>query len=133
LDVSTLFLISLSATLSVLAVTVWSGFKARLKVHLPFVGLSLICLGITIYFAERLGREYDLDKAGIIKPVHLTLAKLATASFLLPVTSGVMTLRNRKHRKLHLTLAMLALLLTVLAAVTGTVMVMRAEPLAVVG
>lgn len=123
------FISSLAVTLVVLGVTVWSGVRARLRIHLPAVATAVMCLAATIYFAERLGEEYDLSTAGPIKAVHLALAKIATISYLLPLASGVMTLRNRRHRTLHLMLAMLTLLLTVLAAATGTLMVMRAEPL----
>lgn len=123
------FLCSLAVTLLVLGVTVWSGVKARLKVHLPAVATAVVCLGVTIYFAERLGEEYDLDKSGAIKGVHLFLAKLATLAYLMPLVSGVLTLRDRRHRRLHLVLALVTLLLTVAAAVTGTWMVLAAEPL----
>jgi hypothetical protein len=44
--------------------------------------------------------------------------------------SGVMTLRDRRHKKLHFKLAMLTLTLTVLAALTGTWMIFAATPIA---
>ena len=74
-----------------------------------------VLLGVTIVFAERLGHEYDLDAAGAIKPVHLTLAKIATAAYLAPLTTGVMTWRNRRWRRVHLVAACATLALTVAA------------------
>jgi hypothetical protein len=123
------FLGALALTLVVLGVVVWSGVRARLRVHFPAVACAVVLLALTIWFAEQLGREYDLDAAGAIKPVHLTLAKLATAAYLAPLTTGVMTLRDRRHRRAHLVAALATLALTVAAAVTGTWMVLAAEPL----
>ena len=123
------FLGSLALTLVALGVVFWSGLRARLRVHFPAVASAVVLLGVTIYFAEQLGREYDLEAAGAIKPVHLALAKIATAAYLLPLVTGVMTLRDRRRRRLHLAAALVTLLLTVAAAFTGTWMVFAAEPL----
>jgi len=123
------FLGSLALTLVALGVVFWSGLRARLRVHFPAVASAVVLLGVTIYFAEQLGLEYDLKAAGAIMPVHLALAKLATAAYLMPLVTGVMTLRDRKRRRLHLTVALITLLLTVAAAVTGTWMVLAADPL----
>ena len=123
------FLGALALTLVVLGIVVWSGVRARLRVHFPAVACAVVLLLVTIYYAEQLGREYDLEAAGVIKPVHLTLAKLATAAYLAPLATGVMTLRNRRHRRMHLIAALVTLALTVAAAVTGTWMVFAAEPL----
>lgn len=124
------FLGSLALTLVALGVVFWSGLRARLRVHFPAVACAVVLLGVTIFYAEQLGQEFDLDAAGAIKPVHLTLAKLATGAYLLPLITGVMTLRDRRRRRLHLAAALLTLALTVAAAVTGTWMVFAAEPLA---
>lgn len=129
MSVTTGFLGSLVLTLVALGVTFWSGMTARLRVHLPSVACSVALLGLTIWFAERLGREYDLEAAGAIKPVHLTIAKFAAAAYLAPLTTGVLTWRNRRWRRVHLVAAFATLLLTVAAAVTGTWMVFAAEPL----
>jgi hypothetical protein len=124
------FLGSLALTLVALGVVFASGLKARLRVHLPAVACAVALLVTTIWYAEQLGREYDLEAAGAIKPVHLTLAKLATAAYLAPLSTGVMTWRNRRWRKLHRVAAFATLFLTVAAAATGTWMVFAAEPLA---
>jgi len=129
MDATTGFLAFLALTLVALGMTVASGLKARVRVHMGCVAAAVVSLGITIYFAEKLGAEYDLETAGWITPVHLALAKLATLSYLLPLASGWATLRDRRRRRLHLVLALLTLLLTVAAAGTGTAMILVADPL----
>lgn len=123
------FVAFFALTLAGLAATVATGIKARVRVHIACVACTVALLGITIYFAEKLGERYDLESAGAITPVHLALAKIATASYLLPVATGVATLRNRRWRKLHLSLAILTLILTVGAAGTGTAMLLLSDPL----
>lgn len=123
------FVASLAATLALLAGVVLTGVRARVRAHLFLVACSVTTLGVTIVFAKSLGEHYDLAAAGTITPVHLALAKLATAAYLLPIASGIATLRDRRHRRLHLRLALLTLALTVLTAITGTWMLLAAEKL----
>jgi hypothetical protein len=129
MDATVGFIAFFALTLAGLAATVATGFKARVRVHIACVVATLTLLGITIYFAEQLGERYDLQSAGLITPVHLALAKIATASYVLPIASGVATLRNRRWRRVHLTLAVITLILTVAAAGTGTAMLFLSNPL----
>jgi len=122
------FVLFLLLTVALLGADVFTGLKSRLRAHLVFVTLTVVSLALAIYYAEQLGKLYDLDAAGAIKDVHLTLAKLATGSYLLPIATGIATYRNRARRKLHFKMAMIALVLTVSAAVTGTWMILAAEP-----
>ncbi len=124
------FLASLGLTLVLLALVLWTGHHAKLRAHFILVACAVVGLGVTIYFAERLGQYYDLHAAGRIYPVHLLLAKTATASYLLPLGTGLATLRNRKYKPWHRRAAFFTLALTVLAAGTGTWMVVRAPLLA---
>ncbi len=124
------FVVFLLVTVALLGATVATGLKAKLRAHLTLVVFTVASLGLAIYYAEQLGKLYNLDAAGAIKPVHLALAKIATLSYLAPLASGVATLRNRAHRKLHLKFAIATVVLTVLAAVTGAWMILAAEPLA---
>jgi hypothetical protein len=133
MDATTGFLAFLALTLVALGATVATGLKARVRPHIGCVVASVVLLGTTIWFAEQLGAEYDLETAGWVTPVHLALAKLATLSYLLPIASGWATLRDRRRRRLHLVLALTTLLLTVAAAATGTAMILVAEPLAAGG
>ncbi len=125
------FLFFLVVTLAFLGAAVATGLKANRKVHLPCVGGAVVSLLITIYYAELLGDLYDLETAGWMTPLHLFLAKTTTLAYLAPVVSGVCTLRNQAHRKLHGKVAYFVLLMTVLTAVTGAAMVFMSEPLPV--
>jgi len=116
-------------TVATLVLVVITGLKARLRSHITLVVTALVFLGCAIYFAVQVGHLYDLKSAGVITPIHLTVAKLATAAYLLPLISGLMTLRDRKHKPLHFKLAVVALILTAIAAVTGTLMLWMARPL----
>lgn len=124
------FVTFLLATVLLLCGVVWSGMRARVPLHLTLVAAAVASLGVTIYFAPKLGDLYDLEAAGWITPFHLTLAKITTASYVLPLASGVMTLRDRRHRRAHLVLAMLTLAMTAITALTGTWMILAAPRIA---
>ena len=123
------FVVSLSITLILVSFAVATGFLARRKLHLFFVITGVSSLVITILYAEKLGRSYDLDAAGWITPLHLTIAKLTTLAFLGPIVTGVMTWRNYAHKALHRKLVFLALGMTVLALITGTWMILASPRL----
>ena len=127
------FVAFLALTLVLLAAVVWSGLRARRIVHLPCVALTLASLGVTIYFAEQMGEHYDLESAGWITPLHLTLAKLTTLAYLAPLVTGILTLRDAGWRRRHRVCAFVVLALTVATAVTGTWMLLAAERLPAAG
>ncbi len=129
MDAATGFLASFGVTLVLLLGVVWTGFRARRRVHLPLVACTVAMLVVTILFAERLGQHLDIESAGPITPIHLALAKAATLSFLLPLVTGIRTLRNPRGRRLHRYAAFTALVLTVAAAGTGTAMWLLSDPL----
>jgi hypothetical protein len=124
------FPLFLALTVALLACVVSTGLKGRVRAHLTLVVLTVASLLTTIYFAEQLGELYDLSQAGFVTPLHLFLAQLTTVAYLAPTISGWMTLRNRRHKRLHFRLAILTLVLTVAAAGTGVWMLAAAEPLA---
>ena len=121
------FVTFLLLTLAFLAGAVSSGLRAMRRVHLACVAGAVACLALTIHFAFGVGKLYDLAAAGWITPVHMWMAKVATASYLLPVASGVRTIYHPPTRKLHRKIAFLVLTLTVLTAVTGTWMLLAAK------
>jgi len=123
------FFLAFGVTLLCLALVVYTGLRARVRLHLVCVGAALVALGTAIWMAVRLGRYYDLEAAGAITDVHLLIAKLTTALYVLPLTTGVMTLYNRRHKRLHFRLALVVLALTVVTAVTGTWMLLTAPRL----
>jgi hypothetical protein len=122
----TLFLV---LTVLLLGGVVASGLRGRLRLHLPLVAAALVSLGVTIAFAKRLGELYDLASAGWITPVHLTVAKLTTAAYLLPIATGVMTLRDRRHKPWHLRCAIAVLAMTLVTTGLGLWMILAAERL----
>ena len=117
------FIFFLIITLILLGFTVWSGLRAIRKVHICCVVSAVLSLGVTIYFAEQLGRQLDLDRAGWIKPVHLVIAKLATAAYLAPIVTGVRLLSDPRRIGTHRIAAYGTLGLTILTAITGCWMV----------
>ena len=123
------FPLAFGATLLLLTAVVYTGIRRRLGLHLPLVGLALASLGTAIYFAVKLGELYDLEAAGPITGAHLFIAKLTTVLYLLPLGTGVMTLRNRNRRRLHFIAAMTVLSLTLLTATSGILMLYLAPRL----
>lgn len=123
------FVLFLVITLVLLGAVVVTGKKTMRRRHLTLVVLAYIGLGLAIYYAELLGEEYDLDSAGLIYPVHLVFAKATVLAYLLPVITGVMTIKSKCKRTTHGRVAVAVILLTVVTAVTGLWMVLAATPL----
>ena len=124
------FVVFLFVTLCFLGAVVVTGLTARRKLHLRLVVGAFISLAIAIYYAERLGESYDVDSAGMITPIHLTLAKVTVFAYLLPVLSGWRTIKNAANRPLHGKIAYTVLALTVLTAATGVLMILLADKVA---
>lgn len=125
------FLTFLVVTLTLLGAVVWTGFRERRPLHLTFVVSAIASLGVTIYFAEKLGRLYDLEAAGWIYPLHLAIAKVCAVAYVIPVVTGILTIKNSSNLRLHRAAAFTVLGLTVLTAITGTWMLLASEPLEV--
>ncbi len=123
------FVFFLVLTVVLLGGVVATGLRARRRIHIPLVALTVLSLATTIWFAEKLGDLYDLDAAGRIKDVHLFLAKVTTAAYLFPITTGILTIRRPRFRRLHRRIAFTVLALTVITLVTGSWMVLAAEPI----
>lgn len=121
------FVVFLALTLALLAMAVQAGRRARRRRHITLVGCAFAALGATIWYALALGKIYDIRTAGIITPIHLTLAKVTTAAYVLPVVAGIRTLKRPAMRPVHKKLAYLVLAMTVLSAITGTVMILRSD------
>jgi hypothetical protein len=124
-----LFPLNLVVTVALLGAVFVTGLRGRLRPHLVLVALTLASLGTTIYFAEKLGELYDLDAAGVIKPVHLGIAKTATLAYLAPIVTGIANLRDRRWQRLHFKVAIAVGALTLLAAITGTWMLLASPRL----
>lgn len=124
------FLTFLGLTLACLGGAVVTGRAAKRKVHLTWVAGAVTGLGTTIYFAEELGKLYDLEAAGWIYPFHLLLAKVTAGAYMVVIGSGIATIRKASRRKTHGRIAYSVLFLTVMTAITGTWMLLSATPLA---
>lgn len=116
-------------TLALLAVVAWSGVRAKRRVHVPAVGLTVASLCVTIFYAYRLGHALDLKSAGVITPIHLFLARLATLAIVVTIGIGLRALFVPRTLRLHKRAAWISLSLVVLAAITGLVMVGLAKPI----
>ena len=123
------FVVFLALTLAGLGCAVATGLRARRRLHLSSVAASLACLAATIYYAKALGKHFDLESAGAITPIHLTLAKVTTALYLLPIATGITTIFRPRTRSWHRRVAFLVLAMTVITAITGTAMILMSKPL----
>ena len=124
------FSLCLVLTLLLLLFVVVTGLSGRRRrLHITLVLSALAALGASVFYALRMGAHYDLASAGAITPVHLWLAKLATLAYLLPITSGLLTIRDPSWRRWHRRFAFSVLALTVATAITGTWMILAAERL----
>ena len=119
----------LVVTLILLGAVVVTGKRSLRRRHLTLVVLAFVGLGLAIYYAEKLGEEYDLKSAGRIFPVHLAFAQITVFAYLLPVITGVMTIKAKCKRTTHGRVAVAVILLTVVTAVTGLWLVLAATPL----
>jgi len=119
----------LVVTLILLGAVVVTGKRSLRRRHLTLVVLAFVGLGLAIYYAEKLGHEYNLDSAGSIYPVHLAFAKSTVYAYLLPIITGILTIKGKCKRTTHGRVAVAVILLTVVTAVTGLWMILAATPL----
>jgi hypothetical protein len=124
------FVTCLAATLVFLGSAVATGLRARRKLHIASVACAVAMLATTIHYALKLGAIYDLAAAGAITPIHLTLARVTTACYLLPIATGLRTIFVPATRRLHRKMAFFVLSMTVLTAITGTIMLLSSPPIA---
>lgn len=106
-----------------------TGLRAQRRAHIPIVIAAISSLGGTIYYAEGLGELYDLESAGAITPVHLTIARITAVAYLAPIVTRVRTLRNPRGRRLHGRVAFTVLALTAVTALTGVIMILLSDPI----
>lgn len=122
------FGVSFAVTLVFLGAVIATGKTRRIRPHIACVVAMLCALAWTIHEAYGVGEVYDLVSAGVVTPIHLTLAKVTTVAFLAPLVSGVSALYRPAARRVHAKIAWAVIALTVVCAITGVVMMMLASP-----
>jgi hypothetical protein len=123
------FFISVAIAVVLLGGVLWSGRASRRRLHIALVGLMLVALVVAVVFVERLGASYDIEAAGWITPVHMSLAHGTVIVLLLQVVLGLVTTRRPRLRRWHGRFAIFAVATMVLATVTGLWMLLAAERL----
>ena len=121
------FLGALLGTVAMLVGATITGRKRKIPVHIAFVTAAVTGLGIAIFFALKVGDIYDLEKAGMITPIHLALARVTTATYLWPLVTGPLVLRGKVRPRIHHFGAYMALFLTLASTITGMMMLYGAE------
>ncbi|MBL4770020.1 MAG: hypothetical protein JKY61_02460 [Planctomycetes bacterium] len=121
------FLGFLLLTVALLVAVAWTGFKAKRKIHIPLVFVTVASLGMAIRYALLVGPHYDLESAGVITPIHMFIARATTAAYLVPVITGIRTLKDPSFKRWHRKAAFLVIGLTLMAAVTGVAMLSLAD------
>lgn len=109
--------VSLGITVVVLAISMWLAHTHRVKPHVATVGLFVVCLLVTLFFAETLGRRFEFGSPA--KPIHLTLAVITTVSLLGPIATGWLHWYGKVSRAAHVRIVWAFLGLVVLTLGTG--------------
>lgn len=123
------FLASLLGTVVMLLCAAVAGRRRRIGVHVSFVAGAVLGLGTAVYFALKTGELYDLESAGMITPIHLTIARVTTLLYLWPLVTGPLVWAGRISPRLHRAGAWTVLALTLAATATGVAMLWSAERL----
>lgn len=123
------FLGALLVTVALLTGAAFTGRARKIRAHVSFVLAAVSSLAVAIFFALEVGELYDLEKAGRITPIHLTLARITTVAYLWPLLTGPLAARGKIRPRIHRAGAWLALVLTLAATVTGVMMLAGAERL----
>jgi len=123
------FLAALVQTVLLLIAAAIAGRRRRIRGHVLLVACAVASLGVAIYFALQTGKLYDLETAGIITPIHLTLARVTTAFYLAPLITGPLAYTGRIDRRIHRALAWTAIALTLASTGTGVAMIAGATRL----
>jgi len=116
---------SLGATVVVLAIAMWLAKQHRIKAHIGGVVGFLVLFGVTLVFAETLGRRYDFAEPAYT--IHLTLAFTATALAVVTVGTGIYHYRRMAKESLRAHKVSIGLFLVGIVAALGTGVWMLAE------
>lgn len=116
-----LFWVFFALTLAGLGTALWMGLRRRRRAHLRFAPVALVLLGVTIFFAERMGRARVFPAEQM--RIHLWFAKSAALLVLPVLASGIVLARRPgpapRARRAHRVCVALFLLAAVVATGTG--------------
>lgn len=111
-----LFWASFLVTLALLAGTAWTGRRGRRVAHYVLATTSIVMLAVTVVLTERLLRAVEFPEREL--GIHLTFAKTAAALVVPVVITGLLTIRWRRWKRVHL--ATVATFFVVTLTATGT-------------
>ena len=126
----TLLLISLSLTVAVLAVVIWSGVTRRRSLHYGAVTSLFAVLAWAIYEAESFGRGLVFEGAAeVVKQIHFVGVAIVFLAIPVLLVTGVRLAKDESMRPMHLSVAKFFVVMVVITCALGTAMTILAEPL----
>jgi hypothetical protein len=129
----TQLVVALAATVAALAAVVWSGATRRRSLHYGLVVVLFASLGVSIYFAERVGATLAFEgAAGVVHGVHMVAVAATFLCCPLVLWSGWQLARRPTgavaERNRHRKLAVVFVTLVLITSVLGTAMTVMATP-----
>jgi hypothetical protein len=120
------FFTALGMSVVLLVATFVTAKLHKVKAHIATVGVLLVALVTTIYFAGAMGPHYVFEPTS--RGIHLPLAFLATAALIAPLATGFLHWRGRVGVKAHKIAVGVWGVALVLALGTGGWMLSAATP-----
>ena len=123
-------LISLTLTVVVLVVVIWSGASRRRSLHYGAVVALFGALTWAIYEAETYGRGLVFEGAAeVVKQIHFAGVAIVFLAIPVLIVTGVRLAKDDSLRPMHLSVAKFFVAMVLLTCALGTAMTMMAEPL----
>jgi len=117
----------LGLTVVLIGIDLWTGLRGNRRGHVPFAVSTVVCFGIAVYFAERVGTYWHFDATYL--GIHLAAAWSGTTLALLTVLTGFLHLKGRIGRVWHKRMALLFVALALVATGTAFLMFQHGERL----
>lgn len=117
----------LGLTVLLIGIDLWTGFRGNRRVHVPFAVATVVCFGIAVWFAERVGSYWHFESTYL--GIHLTAAWSGTVLALLTVLTGILHLKGRIARLWHKRMALLFVAFALIATGTAFLMFQHGERL----
>ena len=111
------FWIAFVATVLLLVLSLVTGFGRRRRAHLCIGPLTMVSLGVAIYFTEQLMRQYDFPDGEL--QFHLFFAKAGGLLALPVIVTGLWLWRSEAARLWHRGAVIVWLIAVLTATATG--------------